>query len=115
MNAADALRSFIAASLPGFRVQFGAWMDGTRTDRYAVIKPVGGLPASLVREPLFTLSLIGAENESAETIGGYADVLIEAMRLNSGTIVFMQPAEPVFMPSDDGRAIFELAISAITN
>ena len=115
MTAADALRNFIAPLLPGWRVQFGAWMDGTRTDRYAVLKPVGGLPASLVREPMFSLILIGAENDEATTIGDFADTLIEAMRLSSGALVFMQPAEPVFQPTSDGRAVFEIAVSAITN
>lgn len=125
MNAADAIRAFITPLLPGFRIQFGRWMDGNKAHRYAVLKPAGGLPAELIREPQFTLSLIGAqvaavpggptpEGEQLE-INEFADQIIEAMRVSSGGLVFMQPAEPVFMPTSDGRPVFEIAVSAITN
>jgi len=113
--AADAVRDFITPLLPSWRVQFGRWVDGTKTDRYAVLRPVGGLPAELVREPQFSLMLVGAENEDAAVAGAAADTIIEAMRSSSGTLVFMQPAEPVFQPTNDGRPAFEIAISAITN
>lgn len=119
--AGDALRDFIAVLLPatpasdGWRVQFGAWRDGSRTDRYCVIRPAGGLPAALVREPHFTVMLIGAENESATVAGAAADTLIEAMRADSGSLVFLQPAEPSYSPTADGRHIYEFAVSAITN
>lgn len=112
--AADAVRDFIKPLLPGWRVQFGRWVDGTKSNRYAVLRPVGGLPAELLREPQFTLTLIGAENEDADVAGAAADVIVEAMRASSGTLVFMQAAEPVFAPTNDGRATFELAISTIT-
>lgn len=115
MIAADALRAFVAALLPGWRVQFGRWVDGTKTDRYAVLKPVGGLPAALVRRPQFTLSLIGADGDAAATPGDAAEQIIEAMHASSGALVFMEPAEPVFLATDDGRPVFEIAISAITN
>lgn len=115
MTASDALRTFIADLLPDWRVQFGRWVDGTKTDRYAVIKPTGGLPAALVRQPTFSLSLVGAENEDVAVVAAAADSIIEAMRSSSGALVFMQPAEPVFMATNDGRPILEIAISAITN
>jgi hypothetical protein len=115
MTASDAVRDFVQSAMPGWRVQFGRWMDGTRTDRYAVIRPTGGLPVELVREPQFSISLIGAEGDSAPTVNTAADALIEAMRASNGQLVFMQPAEPVFLPTDDGRAVFEIAVSAITN
>jgi hypothetical protein len=115
MTAADALRLFIAPLRPGWRLQFGRWQDGSKADRYAVIRPVGGLPAELVRRPQFTLSLIGADGDVAAVPGDAADVVIEAMRLGSGGLVFLQPAEPVFVPTADGRAVFEIAISAITS
>jgi hypothetical protein len=115
MSAADAIRSFITPLLPGWRVQFGRWVDGLESARFAVLRPAGGLPAELVRQPQFTLALIGAKNESAAVAEAAADALIEAMRLSSGSLVFLQPAEPVYMPTNDGRPVFELAISAITN
>ena len=113
--AADAIRDFVTTALPGWRVQFGRWVDGNKSDRFAVIRPVGGGPAELVRRPQFTVALIGAENEPASTASSAADSLIEAMRISSGSIVSMQPGEPVFMPTSDGRPIFEIAVSAITN
>lgn len=114
-TAGDALRDFLVPLLPGWRVQFGRWVDGTKTDRYAVIKPVGGLPSDLVREPQFTVTLIGAENEDASVSGAKADAIVEAMRSSSGGLVFLQPGEPAYSPTADGRHVFELAVSAITN
>lgn len=116
MSAGDALRDYITPLLPGFRVQFGRWMDGNNEDRYAVIQPAGGLPAELVREPQFTLRLIGSTNDAAPAINAFADTVIEQMRLTSGAdLVFLQPSEPVFVAASDGRPIFEIAISAIAN
>lgn len=113
--AADAVRAFITPLLPSWRVQFGRWTDGTKTDRYAVLRAVGGLPAALVREPQFSLMLIAGLNEEPSVVGSAADTLIEAMRASSGSLVLMQPAEPVFSTTDDGRPSCEFAISAITN
>lgn len=114
MTAADALRLFISPLLPGWRVQFGRWQDGNKSDRYAVIRPAGGPRAELVRRPQFTLSLIGADGDDDSVPGAAAEAVIEAMRVSSGTLVFLEPAEPVFVPTNDGRAVFEIAISAIT-
>ncbi len=111
----DAVRAFIAPLLPGWRVQLGRWMDGNRLDRYAVIRPAGGLPISLVREPQFTLYLVGAENDDTTLVAEAAESILEAMRSSSGSLVFMQPAEPVFVATDDGRPGFEIAMSAIVN
>ena len=113
-TAADSLRDFITPLLPGWHVQFGRWRDGVKTDRFAVLKPVGGLPVELVRRPQFTMTLIGAENEDAAIASAAAEAVITAMRSSSGALVFMQPAEPAFIPTADGRPAFELAISAIT-
>ena len=115
MTASDALRNFIAPLLPGWRIQFGRWVDGAKSDRYAVIRPTGGMPAELVRRPQFSLVLIGAESDATQFPQAAANTLVEAMRISSGELVFLQPAEPVFWATDDGRPVFEIAISAITN
>lgn len=115
MSATDALSDFITPLLTGWRVQFGAWNGDTRTDRFAVIKPAGGQLADLVRRPQFTLILIGADGDTYQDIEASANTIIEAMRADSGSLVSLQPAEPVFMPTADGRAVFEIAVSAITN
>jgi len=114
-TAADSVRSFITPLLPGWRIQFGRWTDGNTADRYAVIKPVGGMPAALVRRPSFTLTLIGALNDPASLPSMAAEAVIEAMRADSGGLVLMEAGEPVFSNANDGRPIFELSISTITN
>lgn len=113
--AAAALRAFVAPLLPGWTVQFGRWNDtGVKTDRFAVIRPAGGPLAELVRRPQFTLALVGTTGEPATVLAEAADTVIEAMRATSGELVFLQPAEPVYMPTSDGRPVFEIAVSAIT-
>lgn len=113
--AADALKAFVEATLTGWAVHLGRWNDtGVRGDRFCVIKPVGGAPAELVRRPQFTLSMIGAAGADAAVASDAADTLIEAMRTSSGGLVFLQPSEPVYLPTNDGRAVFEFAVAAIT-
>lgn len=114
MSAADAIRDFIAPILPSWRIQFGRWVDGSKADRFAVIKPVGGLPAELVRRPEFTLTLIGAEGDAAQVPHDAASAIVEAMRASSGGLVFLQAGEPAYFATDDGRPISEIAVSAIT-
>lgn len=114
--AADSLRNFLAELLPSpeWRIQFGRWRDGNKADKFCVIKPAGGLPAELVRRPQFTVSLIGAENQEAGDISAAADLIVEAMRETSGELVFLQPGEPAYSATSDGRPVFEVAVSAIT-
>lgn len=115
MTAADALRAFIEPLLPGWRIQFGRWTDGSNTDRYAVIQPAGGLPAELVRRPQFTLSLIGALGQDLSIASDAADEIVEATRESSGDLVLIQASEPVTTFLSDGRPVIEIAISTITN
>lgn len=115
MTAADAIKTFVEAELTGWLVQLGRWNDtGVRGDRFCVIKPVGGAPAELVRRPQFTLSLVGAAGADTAVASAAAETLIEAMRASSGSLVFLQPSEPAYMPTSDGRAVFEFAVAAIT-
>lgn len=114
--ASDAIRNLIAPVLsPGWRVQYGRWVEraGDSADRFAVIRPVGGGLAELVRRPQFTVSLIGVKDEGVAACEEAADQIIELMRESSGSIVFMQPGEPVFMPTSDGRPVIEIAVSTI--
>lgn len=114
-TAADALRSFILPLLPGWRVQFGRWVDGNTADRYAVIRPVGGMPASLVRRPQFSLLLVAAENDDMAVPSMAADAIIEATRTQTGELVSVQAGEPVYLATSDGRHTFEFSVSTITN
>lgn len=112
-----AIRDLLASILgTDWRLQYGRWTDkpGAKTDRFAVLRPAGGLPAELVRRPLYTLSLIGQDGGDVEAASDAADAVVEAMRSSSGGLVFLQPSEPVFVATDDNRPVFEIAVSAIT-
>jgi hypothetical protein len=117
MTHAEAIRDFIAPLLPAhlWAVQFGRWHDDKSGKRYAVVRPAGGDGVELVRRPQFTLSFVGLNPQDAASVLDTVNEVIEAMRVSSGALVFMQPGEPVFLASDDGRPIFELAVSAITS
>jgi hypothetical protein len=117
MSAAESIRDFLAPLLPGFALQYGRWVDDpiALSRRYAVLRPAGGSPAELVRRPQFTLTLVGPKGSDAASLGGAADTVIEAMRASAGDLVFMQPGEPAYFPTSDGRPVLEFAISAITN
>ncbi len=115
MSASTSIRDFITPILgAGWVVQFGAWDDSDRSKSVAMIRPVGGARAELVRRPQFTLTLIGADGQSSADVETKANQIIEAMRASSGGLVLLQPGEPVFMPTADRRAVFEIAVSAIT-
>ncbi|WP_343632660.1 hypothetical protein [Roseateles sp.] len=115
MNAADALREFITPLLPGWRIQFGRWTDGNVADRYAVILPIGGLPAELVRRPLFTILLVGAKGEALSIASDAADGIVEATRASSGSLVLIQASEPIGPKfTTDDRPMLEIPISTIT-
>jgi hypothetical protein len=115
MSAADSIKTFIAPHLTGWRIQFGRWLDGNTADRYAVIRPVGGMPASLVRRPQFSILLVSAANDPASLPSIKADLIIEAMRAGNGGLVVMTAGEPVYLATDDGRHTFEFPVSTITN
>lgn len=113
MAPADALRTFLTDLLPDWRIQFGRWTDGSTADKYAVIRPVGGLPAALVRRPEFTLTLIAAAGQAASVATEAAEVVIAAIGEDTTNPLSMQAGEPVFSATTDGRAVCELAISII--
>lgn len=119
MNAADVIRTVLTAALPTWRVQFGRWTDSPdKSRRYVVIRPVGGLPIALVREPQFTVSIIGADGDTTPDTAASAELAVQALaawRAASGDdVFFLQPAEPAFMATDDGRPNFDFAVSAST-
>ncbi len=115
MSASTAIRDLIAPVLGvGWVVQFGALDDADRSVSVAVVRPAGGARVELVRRPQLTVALIGADGQSAPDVEAKANQIIEAMRVSSGGLVSLQPGEPVFMPTADRRAVFEIAVSAIT-
>ncbi len=117
MTAADDVCAWLQAQpeLDGWRIQFGRWVDGSASDRYAVLKPVGGLPASLLREPKFTLLLVASDADVATAAYDVGAALVEASRSYSGDLVSLEAAEPVASATSDGRPTAEIAITTITN
>lgn len=114
MSPADALRDLLAPVLDAdFEWQFGRWQDAGGAQRYAVLRPAGGAGAQLVRRPQFSLSLIGRRGGDTAAISEAAEAVIALCRDEAGALVYVEAGEPVFVPSADGRPIFEIALSVI--
>jgi hypothetical protein len=114
MTPIDHLRLFLEAVLPsGWRIQAGQWRDDG-AGRFCVIRPVAGLAAGLLRRPQFTVWLIGQQGDTFTAINTVANQVLEAMRADSGALVYLEAGEPAFNPTADGRQAFEIAVSAIT-
>lgn len=117
MSTPNAIRDFLAPLLPGFVIQYGVWTDDPvdRSKRFAVLRPAGGGRAELLRTPQYTLTLIGSDGSDPLALNASADAVIEAMRAGAGGLVYLEPSEPIFMPTDDRRPVLEFAVSAITH
>jgi hypothetical protein len=118
--ASDALRAVLQATFPtGWVIQFGRWRDdpADQSKRYIVVRPVGGAGAEVVRRPLFNLAIITAAGDASTIADTAAGSIIEALRAwpGSETVMQLQAGEPVFMATDDGRTVFEMAVSTITD
>lgn len=118
--AADALIDVLRATFPtGWRIQFGRWQDDRDNpqQRYIVARPVGGAAAEVVRRPLFNLAIILAPAEASTVADTAAGAIIEALRAwpGSETVMMIEASEPVFMATDDGRTVFEISVSTITD
>lgn len=114
MQAAEAIRAK-AEELPGYRVQFGIWVDGAPNDRFIVIRPAGGDPHDNVRRPKFSLMFIGPQNSSALLALADVETFIASVQQDSGGVAFMQTDEPVFFSTAESRPVFELIVFAITS
>lgn len=116
MTHADALRDLFTPLLASdFEWQFGRWEDSEETQRYAVLRPAGGIGAELVRRPQFTLMLIGQRGGDNSQLGNTANAVVELCREEAGGLVYVEAGEPAFVPTADGRPIFEIALSVIAN
>jgi hypothetical protein len=118
--ASDALRAVLLATFPtGWAIQFGRWRDdpSDQSRRYIVVRPVGGAGAEVVRRPLFNVAIITGATDASTIADTAAGSIIEALRVwpGSETVMQLQASEPVFMATDDGRTVFELAVSTITD
>jgi len=118
--ASDALRAVLQATFPtGWVIQFGRWRDdpADQSKRYLVVRPVGGYGAEVVRRPLFNLAIITNATDSSVIADIAAGSIIEALRVwpGSETVMQLQAGEPVFMATDDGRVVFEMSVTTITD
>lgn len=118
MMAATAIRDTLVTALPTWRVQFGRWTDDpNKATRFAVVRPVGGGAATLVRSPQFSVTLIGADGDDATTASAQADLVVRSLRAwrpSNGAVFNLQASEPVFVPTADSRPAFDIAVSALT-
>lgn len=122
-DAGGAIRARLASILPpGWRIQFGRWTAGEHdgAERYAVVRPMGGAPAELVRRPMYSLTLLGARSEQTASVASVANTVVESLRVATAAthgigVVALQASEPVYSETTDGRPMFEMAVSAITN
>lgn len=111
----DYIKDFIAPLAPGWDIHLYRWVDQPQPDKkYIVIRAVGGALAEVVRRPQYTLSIIGPKGGVFAAPQNIANDIIEAARVYEGGAVDIQCGEPVYMPTNDGRHVFELAVSAIT-
>jgi hypothetical protein len=118
--AADALRAVLQSTFPtGWVIQFGRWRDdpADQSRRYIVVRPVGGVGAEVVRRPLFNVAIITGAADASTVADTAAGSIIEALRVwpGSDTVMQLQAGEPVFMATDDGRTVFEISVSTITD
>ena len=114
MTAADALRAFIEPLAPGWPVQLGKWRDGGPTARAIIIKPIGGVSASLIREPQFSVLVIGGCRDTPVVCAGICESIISAA-IQSIPVGLMNctVSEPSFFPTAEDRPAFEMAVSVI--
>ncbi|MBS3018541.1 hypothetical protein DJFAAGMI_01273 [Comamonas sp. PE63] len=115
MTASEALREILQPVLKDWRFQFGRWIDGGKAVRYAVLRPMGGPMAGLVRQPAFSLVLIGAAADPLSAAERKAEDVIQKLFAESGSLVFAQTGEPIYWATGDGRPVAEIAIHTIIN
>lgn len=115
MTASESLRQLLLPMFTGWRFQYGRWTDGVKTDRYAVLRPMGGSMAGLVRQPSFSLMLICPSIDGVTAPEIKAQEVINKLMTDSGSLAFVQPGEPIFWATDDGRPVAELTINTIIN
>lgn len=118
MSHAEALRAAVAGVLtpPGWIVSLGR-INGAplKATRYAVIRPAGGSSGDLIRRPLFTIDLMGADGGDAVATMDAAEALIVALRKPVDDLVFTAPGEPSFTTSVEGRPIVSIAVAALAD
>lgn len=114
MTAADALRAFIEPLAPGWAVQLGLWRDGGPSHRAIVIKPAGGISAPLVREPQFTVMVIGGCRDTPVICSDVCETIISAaIQSIPAGLVNCKISEPSFFQTAEHRPAFEMAVSAM--
>lgn len=118
MNAADSLRIWLTDRnlLPSYRIQFGAWKAGSNAlDKYAVIRPLGGVSAELVRRPVINLTLIGAINQASNEVYDLLNDVIDKSKIDfcTDSLPFIEVGEVTILQTEDARPIASCDITFI--
>lgn len=111
---AEALKPIAEEVADGWRVQFG-WLADTRdqTERFVLMRPVGGGGAVLVRRPIVSVVFIGAAGESPSVVSLTSEAFAERVRQGVQGLTFAEVSEPTVSQTADGRPVAEVAVSSI--
>lgn len=118
MNAADSLRIWLTDRnlLPSYRIQFGVWKAGSNAlDKYAVIRPIGGASAELVRRPVVNLTLIGSINQASNEVYDLLNDVIDKSKIDfcTDSLPFIEVGEVTILQTEDARPIASCDITFI--
>jgi len=115
VSIAQRIEAAIRPLLPGVVLSFGRVAGAPDPMlRYAVIRPAGGSSGDRVRRPQFTLDLMGLKDGDATQTAALVEDVVQRLREPASGLVFTAPGEPSFTTTADGRALFSVAIAAIT-
>lgn len=114
MTASEALRNFIAPLAPGWAVQCGKWRDYGPASRAIIIKPIGGVSASLIREPQLSLMVVGGSLDAPSVCDAMCEMIGSAIRLSCPAgFAGCSIGEPSYSSTAEDRPVFEMAVSVI--
>jgi hypothetical protein len=114
MTASELLRDFIAPLAPGWAVQCGKWRDSGPVSRAIVIKPMGGVSASLIREPQLSLMVVGGSRDAPSVCEAMCETIGAAIRASCPAgFAGCSIGEPSYSSTAEDRPVFEVAVSVI--
>lgn len=113
MSIATDLKAELESLLTGYTFQFGAWLDsGQMNERFAVIQPVSGQRADIVRYPQYRIVLVGLHSDGDAKVYADAEAVVGHLRDNDsfGELDTVLPSEPVPWATNENRPVFEVPL-----